>query len=502
MKKIFIIFCIFSIAEIIQPTHISAASADSVIVINKTDSTITFVGSYSSNSILNSVIYKVADTINYFTYGPFSFFAGVYSDTITATGLNPGTVYTISMYVNDFVTVDSVVISDTTLQSPSVPAVVNNLLISNILQTGGTISVDYDAGGPLMTLQFWNSTDSINWSLWSTYQLYGSGTQSFFYAQSPSTKTYWIALGYNILSTVLDSSNVGVLETLPINASAPHIDSLFSFGITQNSGYINFKILIDSVILTICTVQSSLDQSFSTGVWTDSSFIQLSGNINHTVNIYGNNGYLPGQNIYVRVCAYNAIGSDTVYLSFTTNTAVFGPPTASMNAVINITQSSGELFANYTIGGSPYAMFGFQAAYANDTNVLFWFSTPMIDTVYNQSGVLHATVTGLPSNTAVAGQFFIFTPNTGIVFTPFVFFTTLGFTEVDEYIASKSYIRIRGDDIVVNAINKNSEVEIYSLSGQLVMKDRIQRGENKVNISNLHGMYIIRAEGLVKKFFH
>lgn len=482
MRKIFIILTLFTIPLFAPKSTNAGVSADSLYVINKNDSSITFVGVYSSTGVVNSVIYRVADSINYFTYGPYNFFGGSFVDTITAVGLMPNMPYSITMYVSDFSSVDSLVILDTTLSNPPDSASVSNLQITNILQTGGTISADYDAGGLLMFLQFWYSMDSINWNLWNVHALYGLGTQTFFYAQTPGTTTYWLAIGANSLNSVLDSSNVGVLVTLGANASPPNLNGIVVSNITQNSAQVDFDLTIDSIILTIVTVQSSLDSSFNTGVWTDSSFVQSSGTMHYSVSIFGNIGYPQGQDVYVRVCAYNISGTDTLFISFQTIPIQTYPPYAVLDPYSVITPTSVNMSCQYDLGGTSIGYIGFEVAYANDTNVIYWNSG--IDTLYQNTGSFIRTVSGLYNNTSYVGRAFVFNSN-GIYYTPFVNFTTPGFLNIADYTHHKEGPYL---------------VEVFSLDGKLLFSKII---EENIELRSLlpSGFYIIREKSNGKEFF-
>src|SRR6185436_13768875 len=202
-------------------TTSSAQTADSLYTLSITDSNVTFVGQ-SSGVPPYLTLYQIASdpgyTNDYQFAGPFVVNDSTQSDTLTFEGLLPTTFY----YLR-FITIgtispnDTMEITFTTLAGPAGPAQVSNLLIGLETQSGGRITADWNTNGSSSLVTFYQSHDSINWSIYGSVISHtsGFGTDTVFITgENPNDTSYYFATIVNTaFPTDFDTSNVGMLVT-------------------------------------------------------------------------------------------------------------------------------------------------------------------------------------------------------------------------------------------------------------------------------------------------
>ncbi len=319
---------------------------------------------------------------------PVQYVNGVVSDTVGVGGLMSGSVYTISTVVAQIGSgTDSIVIMDSTLAGLPTPVGVGPMIsVSNVSSYSGLLTVPYQRNGGGSVFVTWEySLSGGTWSYLTTHQISGvnpNGYDTLTVFQNPNTTHFYRAIGINqMFPLVPDTAQIVMVETLPLLANPPVVDTVVVTSITSQGGIVMITVSADSIggvlfVETTCGGNTTSYTPVAYSVGTHSYQV--------TVTTCG-----PLQTVAITVSLissntnWNTVSSGA---TFQTSSGPFEIAITNCFAVGSVATTD----VNYSSGG-----------YAN--NSMYLFASPTWDTTFSNPAGYSQIYSGIPQ--AIGGVY-------------------------------------------------------------------------------------------------
>lgn len=423
------------------------------------------------------------------------------TDTVGLSGLMPGAVYQIVVRATDGVSIDSIVIIDSTLASPPTPVDIGPMItVSNISSYSGLLTVPYQRnGGGTVFVTWQDSASGGSWATLSVHQIVGVnpiGFDTLTVFQSPNTTKWYRAFGVNqMFPSNPDTANKSSVTTLPLLANPPAVDSVVATSITSQGGIVTIYVTADSIggvlfVETICGGNTVSYTPIAYGAGTNS----------YQINVV-TCGPLEIVTVSIQLISSNPNWSTV------TSTATFQTSSGPFEiSILNCSSTAGVVTANvnYSSGG-----------YAN--NGMYLFASPTWDTTFSNpagysqiySGVAQALngaftmhiTDSLASGTTYNLKAYLFNALGLVETASYCTFTTPGTTSVLENgKPTKNLFFSVGEGMLKYQTGENDILTVIDMTGRTLVEEKVsQAGE--VTIDFPSGIYLARIGNKTLKFF-
>ncbi len=479
MKKIILsVISVFTFAVANAQVHV-----DSLYIVSKTDTSLTFRLQYFGTSTAN-FISVVIDSSSSFS-NPTSVFwttygTGTISVTKTASSLVPATVYYLKAYVNDFAaSSDSVIISDTTLATPPSPMKFgSNFLKWNVTQTTFQLTLGYLTGSQGY-IQYVRKSDGAIMD----YHVVPLGmsvdtVQSGTITQLPGTTEKYYAIGWNDDFPAVFSRDSISITTLPISASKPYIDTLYMATITSDGGQLRLKMHVDSLIGYTVDLRRSKDNATTWSVpFTIITRPKGSPPLDTIITV---SGFDPLSPSCIKATGVNSVGTSFSFVCFTTAAVTVVAPTLQMHPhSINggyLTVDIGITSNDPSLTGTKI---GIKVFKSNDTLNSISVPGATLDTLGPVINFHFKKTLGLFQNGSYYYQAFAWNSASGSFVTTSLVPFTISVSGIEEY-GREVEMRVFPNPMIDRMTFQTEETGILQISdllGKIIVMREISRGE-------------------------